>query len=343
MGTRRFLIFNLRSTIQLDDPVVFSQLLFPGGLPTWALFAEMLLAGSVVIFAGVRFTKLADAVADRLNLGAGWAGLIMLATVTSLPELVTGGTATAIGNVDLGLGAILGSCSFNITLIVLLNVLWGGGSVLRSVSALHVLTSSFGLLLIGMALLGIVVMDKLAARPHVAQIVEVSWAALILVTYLGCMRLTYSYERRNHIDDHTARPRRIGTSLAVQMALIAIVLVAASWWLARLGDVLSTHEITMIGRPLGSTFVGAGFLALAKPAGFERASPPFPPAVCRGRISRAASPRTSKRSGDAGPTCEQGSPSFAGRSGGCSSSVPSTGCSTFRDANRGASDSGFPP
>lgn len=263
MGTRRFLLFNLRSAIQLDDPIVFSQLLFPAGLPTWALFAEMLLAGSVVIFAGARFTKLAAAVADRLNLGAGWVGLILLATVTSLPELVTGGTATAIGNVDLGLGTIMGSCSFNITLIVLLNILWGGGSVLRSVSALHVLTSSFGLLLIGMALLGIVVMDKLAARPHVAQIVEVSWAALILVTYLGCMRLTYSYERRTRIDDQTARPRRIGMSLTVQMAFIVVVLVTASWWLARLGDVLSTHEITMIGRPLGATFVGAGFLALA--------------------------------------------------------------------------------
>ncbi len=243
---------------------MLSKLLFPTALPTWALFAELILAGAVVIVAGARFTRLADEIGNRLNLGAGWIGLILLATVTSLPELVTGGTATYIGNVDLGLGAILGSCSFNITLIVLLNALWGGGSVLRDVSASHALTSSFGLLLIGMALLGIVLSDKFADRPVAAQITEASWALLILVTYLSCMRLIYHYERtRNNMDGQSGERRRVGTSLTSRVAVVALVLVAASWWLARLGDVLSTHEIEMLGRPLGATFVGACFLALA--------------------------------------------------------------------------------
>ncbi len=243
---------------------MLSKLLFPAALPTWALFAELILAGAVVIMAGARFTRLADKIGNRLNLGSGWIGLILLATVTSLPELVTGGTATAIGNVDLAFGAILGSCSFNITLIVLLNALWGGGSVLRGVSASHALTSSFGLLLIGLALLGIVLMDKFADRPTVAQITELTWAVLILVTYLSCMRLVYRYERtRNSSEDRSVGLRSIGGALAFQVALMAIVLVGASWWLARLGDVLSTHEIKMIGRPLGATFVGACFLAFA--------------------------------------------------------------------------------
>ncbi|MCH8921750.1 MAG: hypothetical protein IIA67_01235 [Planctomycetes bacterium] len=61
----------------------------------------MAIAAVVVIMAGTRFTRLADTVADRLNLSAGWVGLVLLATVTSLPELVTGATATWIDNVDL--------------------------------------------------------------------------------------------------------------------------------------------------------------------------------------------------------------------------------------------------
>jgi cation:H+ antiporter len=243
---------------------LLSGLLFPTALPTWALFAELIVAGSVVILAGARFARVADEIGKRLNIGGGWIGLILLATVTSLPELVTGGTATAIGNVDLALGAILGSCSFNITLIVLLNALWGGGSVLRDVSASHRLTSSFGLLLIGMCLLGIVLMDKFADRPDIARAMEASWAVLILITYLICMRLTYRYERtQNTLRNQVGQRRRIGKTLAGWVVVTALVLVAASWWLALLGNVLSTHRIELIGRPLGATFVGACFLALA--------------------------------------------------------------------------------
>ncbi len=243
---------------------MLSKLLFPVDLPTWALFVELVLAGAVVVFAGARFARLADTIAKRLNLGSGWVGLIMLATVTSLPELVMGGTATYIGNVDLAMGGILGSCSFNITIIVLLNALWGGGSVLRGVSPLHTLTSSFGLALIGLALLGFVLMDKFTSSPRMAQIIELTWAGVILVTYIGCMRLTYRFERTQAIEEHAGGERQgIGTPLAVEVAVMTFILVAASWWLAKLGDVLSTHEIELIGRPLGATFVGACFLALA--------------------------------------------------------------------------------
>ena len=139
--------------------------LFQGEITTTALFVELALAGLVVILAGWRFTNLADTVADRLHLGAGWVGLILLASVTSLPELVTSGTATSLGNVDLAFGGLLGSCSFNITIIFLLNALWGGGSVLQRAGKSHALSSSFGLLLIGLALLGLVLMDKFAGSP----------------------------------------------------------------------------------------------------------------------------------------------------------------------------------
>ena len=38
---------------------------------------------------------------------------------------------------------------------------------------------------------------------------------------------------------------------------------AAAWWLARTGDVLADHPIGLLGRPLGATFVGSLFLAIA--------------------------------------------------------------------------------
>ncbi|MBU0719328.1 MAG: hypothetical protein KJ749_13865, partial [Planctomycetes bacterium] len=226
---------------------MLSKLIFGAGLPTWALFIELALAGLAVILAGSRFTKLADSLATQLGLSSGWVGLILLATVTSLPELVTGGTATAIGNVDLALGAIFGSCCFNITIIVLLNALLGGGSVLRGVSASHTLSSSFGLTLIALALLGMVLVEKFTGR--IAQVCEVSWAVLIAVAYLGGIRLIFRYERNSILDGREVLPgnqQAVARSLYVQLAVMAGIIVAASWWLARSGDVLSTHRIEMI-------------------------------------------------------------------------------------------------
>ncbi len=236
---------------------------FGDSLSTWALAGEFILVALVVILAGARLTRLADLLANRLNLGSGWVGLILLATVTSLPEVVSGCTATAIGNPGMALAALFGSCSFNLTLIVWLNVLIGGGSVLRDVDRSHVLTSSFGLLLIGVALLGVVLGHKFVARPAVAQVCEYAWAATILIGYLGCMRLTYRFDRRCNPRDESRRRQPFGRWRYGQLVIMAVVIVMASWWLARICDVLSTHEIGWLGRPLGASFVGAGLLALA--------------------------------------------------------------------------------
>ena len=72
---------------------------------------------------------------------------------------------------------------------------------------------------------------------------------MIVVAYLGCMRLTYKYERGRSGDARTTGERQaVGTGLYAGLAITALILVAAAWWLARLGDTLSTHRIELIGR-----------------------------------------------------------------------------------------------
>jgi len=242
---------------------LISQWIYGAELPTWALFAELFVAGLCVVLAGRRFARLADDLAQKLNIASGWIGLILLATVTSLPEVVTGGTAVWIGNPGMAMAALFGSCSFNITILVLLNAVVRGGSVLRKASGAHTLTSSFGLLLMGLALFGVVLGEKFAASPRVAQICEGFWALAIMATYLGCMRLTYRFERRNESASASGDQGRLSLADGLQLGAVALVIVVAAWWLAQIGDTLSVHEIALIGRPLGETFVGAGFLALA--------------------------------------------------------------------------------
>jgi cation:H+ antiporter len=84
------------------------------------------------------------------------------------------------------------------------------------------------------------------------------------VAYLGCIRLVYRYERsQNSGGESNSQRQRFGTRPSVELMIMALIIVAASYWLARICDVLSVHRIELIGRPLGATFVGACFLALA--------------------------------------------------------------------------------
>lgn len=248
-----------------ENRALFSKWYFGPNLPTWALFAELFVAGLIVVLSGTRLTRLADTISDRLNLGGALVGLLLLATVTSLPEVVTGATATYIGNVDLAFAGILGSCSFNIILIVFLNWLIGGGSILRQGEATHTLTSAFGIILIAITLAGIVLIDATAATDlTLAQLMEGLWAILIVATYLVTVSLVCRYEadKRTLSEEQTER-QKVEVGTWVQVTVVSLMIVASGWWLASSGDVLADHEIGILGRPLGATIVGVLFLAAA--------------------------------------------------------------------------------
>jgi len=81
-----------------------------------------------------------DVIAEKTGLGGTWVGFAMLATVTSIPELVTGVSAvTYVGVPDIALGDALGSCVFNLLLIVLLDFLHREASVYTRISRTHTL------------------------------------------------------------------------------------------------------------------------------------------------------------------------------------------------------------
>ena len=54
---------------------------------TWFYF---LLCVATIGIAGVKLTRYGDAIADKTGIGGTWIGVLLLATVTSLPELATG-------------------------------------------------------------------------------------------------------------------------------------------------------------------------------------------------------------------------------------------------------------
>ena len=156
----------------------------------WFEFAACVL---VIAFAGVRLSRYGDAIADKTGLGGTWVGVIMLASVTSLPELVTGVSSVTIAGVpDIAVGDILGSCVFNLVIIVLLDSMHRSGSVYGRASQGHVLSGAFGVVLIGLAGFSIL-LSSYGFEPAIGHVGL--YTPIFAILYLVAMRTVFRYEK----------------------------------------------------------------------------------------------------------------------------------------------------
>ena len=61
----------------------------------------------MIIYSGTKLAIYGDAIAEKTGMGKAWFGLVLMASVTSLPELITGISAVVIVDVpDLAVGDI---------------------------------------------------------------------------------------------------------------------------------------------------------------------------------------------------------------------------------------------
>lgn len=87
-------------------------------MPIWKSILYIVLGIVALKFGGDFVVKGASGVATLLGISEKIIGLTIVAFSTSLPELITSVTATRRGEVDMGIGNILGSQIFNIFLII---------------------------------------------------------------------------------------------------------------------------------------------------------------------------------------------------------------------------------
>ena len=88
------------------------------------VWLKFILCLVIILFAGTKAARYADIVAEKTGLGRIWIGLVLLAFITSIPELTTGISAVALVKVpDLAMGTLMGSCLFNLLILALLDVI----------------------------------------------------------------------------------------------------------------------------------------------------------------------------------------------------------------------------
>ncbi|MFC1992922.1 sodium:calcium antiporter [Chloroflexota bacterium] len=214
---------------------------------------------AIILFAGTKLARYGDAISEKTGLGGLWIGLIFLATVTTMPELVTGiSSAALVGLPDLAMGTLLGSCTFNLSILALLDTIHRPAPLLNKAHLRHVASAGVGILLIAIASGSILGGDKFSG-PAIGWVGIPSLAILIL--YLAGARQMFRFERTHPIQSpegasplYAEIPVR---TVYLRFASAAIAVIGAGIWLAFIGDEIA--ETT----GWGTTFVGSLFLAIS--------------------------------------------------------------------------------
>jgi cation:H+ antiporter len=223
------------------------------------VWLELAVCAALILFSGSRLSQYGDMLAEKTGMGRTWIGIILLATVTSLPELATGVSAvTVAGAPDIAAGDVLGSCVFNLMLIGLIDLFYRPGPILSQVEPGNTLSAGFGILLIGIASWGLLLGTQ----------ESISWGLwigpstpIILVVYGIAVYRVFRFERERMAAYVKAEAEALQygevplQKIYQNVVLHGGVVVAAGIWLPFIGSRIA--EVT----GWGTTFVGNLFVA----------------------------------------------------------------------------------
>lgn len=222
----------------------------------WLAFAACTAA---ILYCGFRLSKYGDVIAEKSGMGRTWIGLVLMATVTSLPELVNGASSVLIAHApDIAVGDVLGSCVFNLLILAFLDASVRTEPLSTRARQGNIISAGFGVVLLCIVLMGIVLRDLQSPTDWIGY-----YSIVILACYLVAERIIFKYERKQIDDLLKAQAQELlYKDISVKQAVWNYVfnagaVVVAATFLPNIGVAIAEET------GLGNTFVGSVFIALS--------------------------------------------------------------------------------
>lgn len=219
----------------------------------WAALAALI---GVIVAAGRLVTRYGDVLGEKLGLSGSWVGVVLLATVTSLPELFSGISAVAIvRQPDLAIGNVLGACVMNVVVVALISAFHRDGQLSARVGKEQALSAAMAIVAAALAGIGLFVSRRLLP---VALFDIGLFTFLIFGFYLMAQRIIYRHEREHHQPGDDKRFRSVALrAAAMRFGAAAAVIIAAGIVLPVVAERLAE------GMGWGRSFVGSVLMSLA--------------------------------------------------------------------------------
>ena len=223
------------------------------------LWIAFVVCTTVIVYTGSRLAKYGDIIAEKTGLGRAWIGVVLMASVTSLPELVTGIVSVTFARVpDIAVGDVLGSCVFNMLILAFLDAIHRPMPISAKAQQGNVLSAGFGILLLCIIAGSLSLMVPLPPLGWIGL-----YTLLTIPLYFVAMRLIFFYEKRQLAAflKETAIEFKY-KDIPIKTAVInylgnAIVVIVSAIFLPKIGEGIAMTT------GLGQTFVGNIFIALS--------------------------------------------------------------------------------
>lgn len=221
------------------------------------LWLEFLGVTGLIVFSGIKLTRYGDIISEKTGLSRLWLGMVLMAGVTSLPELATGLSAVSADLPDIAAGNIFGSCVFNVFILGILDTLSRKVPLSLKINQGNILTAGMSVLLLGGVSLSLFLGDKLPGLGWIGL-----YTPLIAWGYLGTMRMAFKFERKRSPSLSERDKERPASRMTLRAAvgrytLYAAMVVGAAIFLPSIAEGLA--EMTGLGR----TFIGNTFVAIS--------------------------------------------------------------------------------
>lgn len=223
------------------------------------IWLGFILCTAAIVYSGSKLSKYGDVIAEKSGLGRTWIGLVLMASVTSLPELVTGISAVTFADVpEIAVGDVLGSCVFNMLILAILDSMQQPLPLSARAHQGNILSGSLGILLLSIVTASLFMGNRIPPLGWIG-----AYSLFFVVIYFVAIRLVYFYEKR-HI---AAFVKEVGAELRYKemktkdvvfsYAANAVIVIVAAVFLPHIGERLA------VSTGLGQTFVGNVFIALS--------------------------------------------------------------------------------
>ena len=237
-----------------------------------ALVVEFLVCALFLLIFATKLSKYADALEKKTATSAIWIGMVFLAVVTSIPEAVASvGSALMEGALNLGAGNLFGSSTFNLSIIIILDVLHGSRPLLLGVQSGLIVGATGGILLMATVAMAIG-FHQLPEAEAWGPLTGVLFTFAIVAGYFMLSRVTSkelpaeSMATEGDATKAVARAydyssRRIFSRLGIYSALLILDAV----WLLRVCDSMAIVPLHLGATELllGRTVTGTFILSLA--------------------------------------------------------------------------------
>ncbi len=113
----------------------------------------LVLAGGALLFIGLPFARVADALADRTGIGEALAGALLVGATTSLPGIITTGVAAAAGEPSLAVANAVGGIAVQTTFLAIADLTYRKANLEHAAASLpNVLQTMVLIALVGLVL-----------------------------------------------------------------------------------------------------------------------------------------------------------------------------------------------